>query len=251
MNINIINQTPYKQLTIVYNGVEYVSKSDETITLSILPNNSKIEVLVMEKNAVILNLLFAIIDGFVDGESVINCLYCDATIHIVPQPSSDTIILKGLEYRDDKNGYIYESVHVKDDGITQTISYNLKNTDKAKKRALFYYRFVVSWLPFIIVLLGYYFLFKGNILAVLASLLVFAVFTIPSWRKASKVKKYYSTQYANQALLNHVAMLNSQENNNGLNTPNDLIGKAVYKSLDFLFKRKNKEPADSDKSRKT
>lgn len=82
MNINIINQTSYKQLIIVYNGVEFLSKRDETISLNILPNDSKIELLLSEKNTVILNLLFAIIDGFVDGESVINSLYCDATIPI-------------------------------------------------------------------------------------------------------------------------------------------------------------------------
>lgn len=82
MNINIINQTSYKQLIIVYDGVEFLSKRDETISLNILPNDSKIELLLNEKNKVILNLLFGIIDGFVDGESLINSLYCDATIHI-------------------------------------------------------------------------------------------------------------------------------------------------------------------------
>lgn len=64
-------------------------------------------------------MLFGVIDGFVDGESLINSLYCDATIHISSQLSNNTIILKDLEYRDDKNGYIYESVYIKDDGITK------------------------------------------------------------------------------------------------------------------------------------
>lgn len=237
MNINIINQTSYKQLIIVYNGVEFFSKRDETISLNILPNDSKIELLLSEKNTVILNLLFAIIDGFVDGESVINSLYCDATIYVASQSSNNTIILKDLEYRDDKNGYIYESVYIKDDGITKKVSYNLKNTDKARKRALFYYNFVVSWLPIIVVLLGYYLLFKGNILAVFASLLIFVVFTIPSWRKASKVKKYYSSEYANQVLLDQVDKQNSKENKNYFDVPNDLLSNSVYKTLDFLFKR--------------
>lgn len=237
MNINIINQTSYKQLIIVYNGVEFLSKRGETVSLNILPSDSKIELLLIEKNMVILNLLFAIIDGFVDGESVTNSLYCDATIHVASQPSNNTIILKDLEYRDDKNGYIYESVYIKDDGITKNISYNLRNTDKARKRALFYYKFVVSWLPIIIVLLGYYLLFKGNILAIFASLLILVVFSIPSWRKASKVKKYYSSEYANQVLLNYIDKQNSKEENNRLNVPNDFLGKSLYKTLDFLFKR--------------
>lgn len=214
-----------------------MSKRDESVSLNILPDDSKIELLLSEKNTVILNLLFAVVDGFVDGESVINSLYCDATIHISPQASNNTIILKDLEYRDDKNGYIYESVYIKDDGITKKVSYNLKNTDKARKRALFYYNFVVSWLPIIVVLLGYYLLFKGNIPAVFASLLIFVVFTIPSWRKASKVKTHYSTEYANQVLLNYADKQNFDEENNSSNVPNDFLGKSLYKTLDFLFKR--------------
>lgn len=81
-------------------------------------------------------------------------------------------------------------------------------------------------------------LFKGNILAIFASLLIFLVFTIPSWRKASKVKKYYSTEYANQVLLNYADKQNFNEENNSFNVPNDFLGKSLYKTLDFLFKRK-------------
>lgn len=131
---------------------------------------------------------------------------------------------------------IYESVYIKDDGVIENISYSLRNTDKARKKALFYYKFVVSWLPIIIVLLGYYLLFKGNILTIFASLLIFIVFTIPSWRKASKVKQYYSTEYANQVLLNYADKQNSEEKND-LNVPKDYLGKSVYKALDFLFKK--------------
>lgn len=64
------------------------------------------------------------------------------------------------------------------------------------------------------------------------------VFTIPSWRKASKVKKHYSTEYANQVLLNYADKQKFNEENNSFNVPNDFLGKSLYKTLDFLFKRK-------------
>lgn len=186
---------------------------------------------------ILLNLLYAVVDGFVDGESVINSLYCDITLDITSQQSNNIIILEDLEHRDDKNGYIYESVFIKADCIIKNISYNLKNTNKARKKALFYYIFIVSWLPIILSLLGYYLLFKGNVLAVFASLLIFMIFTIPSWRKASKVKKYYSNEYAKQVLLHQFDKLKYEKQKNNFDAPNDVLSKSVYKTLNFLFKK--------------
>ena len=143
--------------------------------------------------------MFALVDGFVDGESVINSLVCDLSFDICETDDLQTLIIKDLEYRDDKNGYIYESVYIENINVSNLV-YRLTNTDKARKKALFYYVFIVSWLPFILALLGYYFLAKGNILAILASILILFVFAIPSWKKASRVKKYYSSEFVNEKL---------------------------------------------------
>ena len=138
-------------------------------------------------------------------------------------------------YRDDKNGYIYESVFIDNNNINN-LFFRLTNTDKVRNKALFYYIFVVSWLPIILALLGYYFLAKGNVLAILASVLILLVFAIPSWKKASRLKKYYSNEFANDIL---ISKYNNLITNDNTRVPKDVIGKATYKALDLLFKKKN------------
>lgn len=235
MQLNIVNESSYKKLNIVCNGETFSLTEDNTITIFNVDNNTKIEIQVLEKNRVLLNLLFALVDGFIDGESVLNSLVCDVSFNVCETDDLQTLIIKDLEHRDDKNGYIYESVFIDNSNINN-LSYHLTNTDKVRNRALFYYVFVVSWLPIILVLLGYYFLAKGNVLAILASVLILLVFAIPSWKKASRVKKYYSNEIANEKLNTEYNKIIT--NNNKPDMPKDMIGKATYKALDFLFKKK-------------
>ena len=187
MQLNIVNESSYKNLNIICNGNTFSLNKENTITSLDIYNNTNVEIQVLEKNRILLNLLFALVDGFVDGESVINSLVCDVSFDISESDDLQTIVIKDLEHRDDKNGYIYESVYIENDNINNLV-YRLTNTDKARKKALFYYVFIVSWLPFILALLGYYFLVKGNVLAILASILILLVFAIPRWKKASRVK---------------------------------------------------------------
>ena len=236
MNINVINQTSYKQIGIVYDNNKIILERNESILIDVSSDELKVEVLMFEKNKVLLNLFFAFIDGFIDGESVINSLYCNAMFKVSVQQTSTTIVLKDLEYRDDKNGYIYESVYIDSDDI-KSIAYSLTNTDKTRKKALCSYVFLTSWLAVIIILLGYYLLFKGNILAIIASVIIFLVFTVPSWRKAMNTKVFYSSKYANEALLNQVHKEKEHLTNDIKDVPNDIFGKTIYKALDYFLKK--------------
>lgn len=235
MQLNIVNESSYKNLKIVCNGKTFSLNKENTITSLDIDNNTNVEIQVFEKNRVVLNLLFALVDGFVDGESVINSLVCDLSFDICETDDLQTLIIKDLEYRDDKNGYIYESVYIENINVSNLV-YRLTNTAKTRKKALFYYVFIVSWLPFILALLGYYFLVKGNVLAILASILILFVFAIPSWKKASRVKKYYSNEFANEKLNAEYNKIITKNNKNDM--PKDIIGKATYKALDLLFKKK-------------
>lgn len=235
MQLNIVNESSYKNLNIICNGNTFSLNKENTITSLDIYDNTNVEIQVLEKNRILLNLLFAIIDGFVDGESVINSLVCDVSFDISESDDLQTIVIKDLEHRDDKNGYIYESVYVENNNINNLV-YHLTNTDKVRKKALFYYVFIVSWLPFVLALLGYYFLMKGNVLAILASILILLVFAIPSWKKALLVKKYYSNEFANEKLNAEYSKIKTK--NNKPDFPEDMIGKATYKALDFLFKKK-------------
>lgn len=234
MNITIINESSYKNLNIVLNGKVFsLNRNNMSCNLDV-DDNTKIEIQVLEKNRVLLNLLFALVDGFIDGESVINSLVCDVSFNVYTD-KSQTLIIKDLECRDDKNGYIYESVYIENNTISN-LFYRLTDTNKARKKALFYYIFIVSWLPLITALSGYYILVARDISTLLISLLLLFVFAIPSWKKASKVNKYYSNEYANEMLkAEHKRVITNTDKHD---EPNSVIKKTTYKALDFLFKRK-------------
>ncbi|MCM1508738.1 MAG: hypothetical protein NC177_16645 [Ruminococcus flavefaciens] len=239
MNINIINQTSYNQIKIIYNKDEVILKKDESKSFLVTSVNSNFEVFVLEKNRVLFNLLFALVDGFIDGESVINSLVCSASFNIDIKTNT-TIVLKDLEYRDDKNGYIYESIYIDcDKNMIENLTYKLISIEKARKRSMFYYICVVSWLPILMILVGRV-IYNGNILALIASIVVLLIFSLPSWKKASKVKIFYSNEYASKCLKEKIEEM-SFINNNEQTTdyPKDVIGKATYKLLDKLFKKNN------------
>ncbi len=234
MLINIVNESSYKKLNVVCDNKTFSLNKDNKIEKLDIGANTKIEIRVLEKNRVLLNLLFILIDGFFDCESVVNNLVCDFSFNICETGDLQTLIIKDIEHRDDKNGYIYESVFVENDNVSNLL-YSLTNTDKARKKALFFYIFIVSWLPFILGLLGYCLFAQKSISAIAASVLILLVFAIPAWKKAARVKKYYSNEYANEKLNEEYKNIKAD---NITNEPKDIAGKSIYKALDFLFKKK-------------
>ena len=238
MNANIENQTSYEHIKIVHNSKEYLLKSGETISLSVEDNNSKIKLYVSEKNNVLINWLFALFDGMVHEESVVNSLICDTSFNILPSQTNAKLILKDLQYRDDNNGFIYDSVFVDcDENVITNLSYELTDTTKARKKSLFYYICIVSWMPVLILLLILS-LLTGDIGFIFAGVIVLLCFSVPGWKKAYKTKKYYSSEYANEVLL---SQFNKQKANSGnpvVPEPKGLLDKFLHKILDFIFKRK-------------
>ena len=137
MNLRIINQSSFKSVCVILNDRQYTLQKGETLDDVDVEDNEKVEIHISEKCKVRLNLLFAVIDGFVDGESVIHSLFCYASFHIKESATEQTIILKDLEYRDDKHGYIYESVYAENENI-ENLSYSLQEMQHARKKSLFY-----------------------------------------------------------------------------------------------------------------
>lgn len=238
MNVIINNQTTFKQVLIVYNNKEYLLKKGETACVSIEDNYSKIKVYVLEKNKVLFNWLFAFIDGFVSEESVVNSLVCNATFDIQSQQTDSLITLKDLQYRDDNNGYIYNSVYADCNNNTiANLSYELTDTQAVRKKSLFYYIGIVSWMPVLIVLLILTILFE-ELGYIFAGALLFFVLSVPSFKKAYKTKKFYSTEYANEVLLSQFDKQKANYGNPVIPEPKGFIEKTIHKILDFIFKKK-------------
>ncbi len=238
MNVNITNRTSYNQICLIINNKEYTICKYESISVCITDSCLRVKVFVIEKNKVLINWLFALIDGFVSEESVVNSLVCNLTFDIVSYQTDTLITLKDLQYRDDNNGYIYNSVYVDCNNNTiANLSYELTDTQAVRKKSLFYYIGIVSWMPVLFVLLILTILFE-ELGYIFAGALLFIVFSVPSFKKAYKTKKFNSTEYANEVLLSQFDKQKANYGNPVIPEPKGFIEKTIHKILDFIFKKK-------------
>lgn len=242
MNLIVKNCTTYKKIKVVCNQNQAILNKDEKFIFNIDTNEIELMVFIIDKNRVLFNLLFALIDGFISEESVVNVINCNAsfTFSFADMTKDEFICIDDLETRDG-NQCVYNSVYLKSNNIaTQHTNYHLTETKKQKKKSLFYHIFITSHLPTILFLLIYS-ICSGNVFALIASILILITFSIPSWKKASKLKIIYSDLNANKVLS---VQEQKQRQNNGsppTEIPSDIIGKAVYNILDKILKKnKNK-----------
>lgn len=239
MNINIKNNTFYKQIAIVYNNREYILNKGDILPLCCDTNRIHILVYILDKNRVLFNWLYALIDGFINDESVVNVINCNAEfeLYFTVLNHCETICIESLETRDG-NQCIYDSIYLKNARMAvQKSRYFLTETKTQKNKSLFYQVFITSYLPILVLLLAY-FLCTGNVFAAIAGTLILLVFSIPSWRKASKIKKYYSSENA-QVFLSMEEIKQRQNNDKPVQeVPQDVIGKAVYNALDKILGKK-------------
>lgn len=135
MDLSIINNSSYDKLIVDVNGNRVILTKDESTSFYVAGDTADFEVLVLEKSKVFLNWFFAAIDGYIDDESVINDLVCNASFTVKEINSDVTVKLKSVDKRSDKNGYIYNSVYAKcDGGFVGSLRYSLTDTKKARKR---------------------------------------------------------------------------------------------------------------------
>ena len=102
MNLKIVNQTYDNSLKIAFNGELLCLEARQTVTVSASQPTVNISVIPGEENQVLINWLFAKLDGFIDAEHVINSLVCTADAVISSTDDNAVLVLKDLRYRDDK-----------------------------------------------------------------------------------------------------------------------------------------------------
>lgn len=238
MNLNIINNSSYDKLIVTVNGNRLILTKDESTSFYVAGDTADFEVLVLEKSKVFLNWFFAAIDGYIDDESVINDLVCNASFTVKEINSDVTVKLKSVDKRSDKNGYIYNSVYAESDGgFVGSLRYSLTDTQKARKKSLFYYIFVCSWFPLLLIaliLLAAEVYFLSAVLAILG----FAI-AIPSWKKASKVKTFYKSETADRLLNEAVAEIIANGGKPKETVPESKFSKFIYRILDTIFGEKS------------
>lgn len=243
MNINFQNNTYYKQLMLVCDGEKYILNKNETLHIVTDSNQFNLKVFVSDKNRVILNWLFILLDGFIDGDSVVNALQCNTEfeVNFPDYCVCETIVIRGLDVRDTEQ-CIYNGVYLYNNSMIMTrCGDTIKEWKKHKRKAMFYHIVVTSALPVVLLTLGLFFA-RGDVWAFVVAILNLAVFSIPSWIRASRLKRFYSDENAH-ALLSFKEMELIQNNGNPvIHEPTDFIGKTVFRVLDKFFgENKNKK----------
>ena len=237
MKLILKNQTCFTELSVLYSGKTYCIKKNEQFELGVDSTNIELDVIVPEKNEVIVNWLFALIDGFFSEENIICSFNCNFKIDLCLIDDVSEIIFKNLYARDDKNGYIYNSLFVQTQNFKiLNMKYRLFNTDKTRKKAMLYLIFITSWLPVLLFLL-YQFLISGSVSMLVAFFVILIVFSIPNWKKANKTKIYFNDKKATEILVKEYERLKSNEWNPNIR-PKNCIDKTIFKILDSIFGKK-------------
>lgn len=212
MNLEVLNNTSYENINVVCNGKSAVLQVGE-VERFVVENKFQLEICVIEKNMVILNLFDAFLDGFISSESVINSINCNAKFNLEISSTSDveTIIVEDMEARDDIEHCLYNSIFLKNQNLSIVDSiYYLKDAEKEKRKSYFYQSVICSWTPVLLFCLIMAVLLEDIIILVPFFVILF-IFSIPSWKKTAKIKTYYSNDNAHKQLKKEETVLIEKE----------------------------------------
>lgn len=231
MRINLRNNTSYPALDIIFDNKSYTLKKGENLLLCSSGANT-VRISAPGKHSVSLNLLFALIDGFFDSESVVSSLYCGVRFDVMPQSESTTVTLKDLEARNDLKGYWFNSVYA--DGEVQSIRYSLTDTEKARRKAKLYHIFITSALPAVLLLLGL-FAYSRSWAELIAAALLILCFTLPSLKRVFRLKEYFGEAFANERLKEDYRLMKDNGGEPIVPEPKGRIMKALNRLFEKLF----------------
>lgn len=239
MIVNLLNNTEYKKIKVLCEGKEYFIAQNETVTVDVC-ERFNLKIFTREKNHLYFNIFGLLVDGFTDEEGIINSINYDAEFKLEADGAEGmkTISVDSLEARDDYRQFIYNSIYLNSEDVrVLSTEYFPTDTKKQKRRSMFYLICLSSWLWLEIPLLVGA-IVADSILALLAVMFFFIIGTIPSFKKASRLKWLFSEEHI-------IASLKEKENeyraHGGKPAPiesNGLIEKTVHNFLDKIFKGK-------------
>lgn len=167
-------------------------------------------------------------------------LNCSTSFDIVFNESSETLILKHLDYREKITQCDFDSVYVKNENSTiSNVNFFAENSKKIRNKTIKNLLVFISGLPFIALFL-YWFIKDDELAWLILSFLIFVFFTIPSILKSIKVWKYCKDEYINQFLSEKEAILRQNNGEAPPRVPANFVEKALFKFLDKIFKTKDK-----------
>lgn len=237
MLVELLNNTEYKKIKVLCDGREVFITQNETVTINVC-ERFNLKVFTEEKNRTMLNWLFLLIDGFVDENSIVNIVYCDAEFDIVASDTENVkkISFETLEKRNDSELILLYSVYLNSENVEVLgTRYIPTNTDKQQRKSRRYLLFLAS-LSWAIIPLFINMIYHGNWWNVFAIAFLLIFFTIPSLKKLRYLKGSFSDEHIIASLKNKEAAYRMNGGKPVHVAPSGFIEKTVYKILDKIFK---------------
>lgn len=242
MNLRIINETPYKKIRIICDNKITILKKNETATLNLDSQNARIQIDILDKNRTFffISVLFELwLWEIITPDSACFFLNCSTSFDIVFNESSETLILKHLDYREKITQCDFDSVYVKNENSTiSNVNFFAENSKKIRNKTIKNLLVFISGLPFIALFL-YWFIKDYELAWLILSFLIFIFLTIPSVLKSIKVWKYCKNEYINQFLSEKEAIVRQNNGEEPPREPANFVEKALFKFLDKIFNKKN------------
>ena len=239
MLVNLLNNTSYKKIKVLCGGKEYFIRQNETVTVDIR-ERFNMKIFTGEKNHLYYNFFDLLVDGWTDDEGIINDINYDAEFEIEAYGSDEVkgISVDNLEARDDHRQFIYNSVYLNSEKVkVLNTKYLPTDTKKQKRRSVFYLICLSSFLWALIpALVGI--ILNGSIWLLLVIAFLFFAFTVPSFKKAGRLKWHFSEEHIIASLKEKEMEYRSNGGKPVPPEPSGVIEKGLHKIFDKLFKRK-------------
>ncbi len=239
MLVNLVNNTGFNKIRVCCDEKEYFLGQRELVTVDV-NRNFKLRIFTQEKNRTVFDWLLLLIDGFIDEEHLVNAVHYDAEFNLVADDTEfvKTISIDQLEARNDKAGFVYFSVYLNSPNVHVTETrYLPTDTKKQKRKSMFYLTCVSSamWLVLTVVFTA---LLSEYYVILLSLLLLVPLWTVPSFKKAAKLKRCFSHDTVIRALKEREIEYNLNNGGPAPYEPHGIIEKAVDKVITKIFKRK-------------
>ncbi len=244
MNLRIVNETPYKKIRLLCENKSVILKKNETVTLNVDSQNTRIQIDVLEKNRTFF-FIMALFDiwvyDFLTTEAAQFMLHCSTSFDVACNEPSETLVLKDLEYAERSTHCQFKSVYVKNENSTiSNVNFFAENSKKIRNKTIKNLLVFISGLPFITLYLWLFSKYPDFDILIFLAIMTFCFFTFPSILKSITVWKYCKNEYINQFLSEKEAILRQNNGEEPPREPANFIEKALFKFFDKIFKTKDK-----------
>ena len=241
MNLRIINETFYKKMRITCDNKSVILKKSESTTLCLDSQSTKIQIDILDKNRTFF-LILALFDlwfwEFISTDSAVFSLNCSTSFEVVADESVATLVLKDLDCTEKNTKCSFNSVYVKNANCEiNNVTYFAENVNKVRNKTIRNLLLFVSGLP-VLALFLWLFVKEPDFGMLIALILIFPFFTVPSILKSIKVWKYCKNEYINMFLSQKEAILRQNNGEEPPIIPTNFVEKAISKLFDNLLKKR-------------